>query len=417
MSLVQSSANGSKGATLVFYAALFPRLARYMPDVRKAREEDLKDGKINQAEYDKIESMERNHISNISTAHSNIGYLLTLVINLSVLLPLQGNPFGNNLALCLTNSCKLCDIMAFAQKLMFTDWVVLGIWWFLFQQPRPGPKIPKGSNYLTIGWKQVFLAVREIRYLPQTFLYLIGFFLLADGLNTTGTLVSIIQNNIVSFSFLEITYLGLSQAACSITSTFGFWYFQKYFGIKTKYMFMVTNAFSVFIPFYGMLGLWTTRIGYHHVRDFWIYNILFGLFQAPYYAYAQTMMSEVTPRGYENMFFGLFGITNRASSIIGPNVIQAIINATNNNWMGFPFLFALCTAASIVIWFVDVEKGRENCRIYVEQRKLVRVAKEAGLTTDEVVEGVAIGKLGAESSGSDGVEIVGADPLKKGPAD
>jgi hypothetical protein len=90
---------------LVFYAALFPRLARYMPHVRKAREEDLKDGKIDQKEYDRIESMERNHISNISTAHSNIGYLLTLAINLSVLLPLQGNPFGNNLALCLTNTC------------------------------------------------------------------------------------------------------------------------------------------------------------------------------------------------------------------------------------------------------------------------------------------------------------------------
>jgi len=90
----------------VFYAALFPRLARYMPDVRKAREEDLKDGKIGQKEYDKIESMERNHISNISTAHSNIGYLLTLVINLSVLLPLQGHSFANNLALCLTNSCE-----------------------------------------------------------------------------------------------------------------------------------------------------------------------------------------------------------------------------------------------------------------------------------------------------------------------
>jgi hypothetical protein len=78
-----------------------------MPDVRKAREGDLKDGKIDQAAYDKIESMERNHISNISTAHSNIGYLLTLALNLSVLLPLQGNAFGNNLALCLTNSCKL----------------------------------------------------------------------------------------------------------------------------------------------------------------------------------------------------------------------------------------------------------------------------------------------------------------------
>lgn len=126
--------------------------------------------------------------------------------------------------------------------------------------------------------------------------------LLADGLNTTGTLISIIQNNIVSFSFLEITYLGLSQAVTSTAATFGFWYIQKFFGIKTKYMFMVTNSFSIFIPFYGMLGLWTSTVGYHHVRDFWIYNILFGLFQAPYYAYAQTMMSEVTPRGYQNMF-------------------------------------------------------------------------------------------------------------------
>jgi hypothetical protein len=78
-----------------------------MPHVRKAREEDLKDEKITQVEYDKIESLERNHISSISTAHSNIGYLLTLVINLPVLLPLQGNPFADNLALCLTNSCKL----------------------------------------------------------------------------------------------------------------------------------------------------------------------------------------------------------------------------------------------------------------------------------------------------------------------
>jgi MFS-type transporter involved in bile tolerance (Atg22 family) len=290
-----------------------------MPHVRKAREEELKDGKISQAEYDKIESLERNHVSSISTAHSNIGYILTLVINLSVLLPLQGNPFGNNLALCLTNSCKSLFIAGRVQLLTTTDWVVLGIWWFIYQQPRPGPSLPKGSNYLTIGWKQVWLALKEIRRLPQTFIYLIAFFLLADGLNTTGTLIGTIQNQLVSFSFLEITYLGLSQAACSIASTFGFWYIQKYFGLKTKHMFMVTNFFSVFIPFYGMLGLWTDRAGYHHVRDFWIYNILFGLFQAPYYAYAQTMMSEVTPRGYENMFFGLFGITNRAvSSFISP---------------------------------------------------------------------------------------------------
>lgn len=73
------------------------------------------------------------------------------------------------------------------------------------------------------------------------------------------------------------------------------------------------------------------------------------------------MMAELSPPGYDNMFFGLFGLSNRASSMIGPNVIQAIIDESGSNWMGFPFLFALCACASLVIWFgVDVEKGRRD---------------------------------------------------------
>lgn len=66
------------------------------------------------------------------------------------------------------------------------DWLVLGIWWFIFQQSRPGPKVPDGSNYASIGCKQLCLAIRESVNLPQTFVYFIAYFLLADGLNTTG---------------------------------------------------------------------------------------------------------------------------------------------------------------------------------------------------------------------------------------
>jgi hypothetical protein len=86
--------------------------------------------------------------------------------------------------------------------------------------------------------------------------------------------------------------------------------------------------------------------------------------------------------------------------------------------MGFPFLFALCAAASIVIWFVDIEKGRENCRKYVEERKLLRVAKEAGLTAEQVIEGIARGDLGVESSSAnESAEVIGVDPSKNGRID
>ena len=66
--------------------------------------------------------------------------------------------------------------------------------------------------------------------------------------------------------------------------------------------------------------------------------------------------------------------------MIGPNVIQAIINKSGNNWDGFPFLFLLCTCASLVIWFaVDVPKGR---------RAAVRwAAKQRGTATDATSSG------------------------------
>lgn len=40
---------------------------------------------------------------------------------------------------------------------------------------------------------------------------------------------------------------------------------------------------------------------FHNVWEFWVYNVVFGLFQAPYYAFSQTMMAELTPPGFDNM--------------------------------------------------------------------------------------------------------------------
>lgn len=36
-------------------------------------------------------------------------------------------------------------------------------------------------------------------------------------------------------------------------------------------------------------------------KAFRAYNIVFGIFQAPYYAFSQTMMAELTPPGFDNM--------------------------------------------------------------------------------------------------------------------
>lgn len=58
------------GITLVFYASVFPRLARNTQRTKDAREK-LDQGLIDTTEYEQVESLERNRLSNISTAHSN----------------------------------------------------------------------------------------------------------------------------------------------------------------------------------------------------------------------------------------------------------------------------------------------------------------------------------------------------------
>lgn len=87
-----------------------------------------------------------------------------------------------------------------------------------------------------------------------TFTYLFAFFLLADGLNTTGFVIGIVQNEHIAFSFLQSTYLGLSQAATSTLSCYVFWYIQRHYRIPTKWMFAVTNVITVLIPLWGMVS-------------------------------------------------------------------------------------------------------------------------------------------------------------------
>jgi hypothetical protein len=86
--------------------------------------------------------------------------------------------------------------------------------------------------------------------------------------------------------------------------------------------------------------------------------------------------------------------------MIGPNVIQAIIDSSGNNWMGariffivvsepltrsigFPFLFALCTSASLVIWFaVDIPKGRSDAVAWADGVRAAKYAED-GLVMKE----------------------------------
>ena len=112
----------SYGATLVFYAAAFPRLARNTPHSRSLSEK-YENGYISVEESEREEFLEKNRISNIFTmgpgtcptceyAHSERRLCGHALLNLALLLPTTtttNDPKVDNymLALCVLSSLQL----------------------------------------------------------------------------------------------------------------------------------------------------------------------------------------------------------------------------------------------------------------------------------------------------------------------
>lgn len=87
------------------------------------------------------------------------------------------------------------------------------------------------------------------------------------------------------------------------------------------------------------------------------------------------MISEVTPRGKEFLFFSLFSIIGKTSSFVGPLVSSAIIDASSglNNSTPFYFLFGLSlTSFALLAWGVDLKRSREEQRDFLMEETSIR---------------------------------------------
>lgn len=71
------------------------------------------------------------------------------------------------------------------------------------------------------------------------------------------------------------------------------------------------------------------------------------------------MFADLVPKGRESEFFGLYAITDKGSSWLGPLTIAAITDATQEIRYAFIFLLVLLSLPIPIIYFgVDMHQGR-----------------------------------------------------------
>ena len=83
-----------------------------------------------------------------------------------------------------------------------------------------------------------------------------GYFLLGDSLNTTVTVIATLQNSVVAYDTLTLTYILIVGIAAQAVGIYTFWWIQQRFRLSTKTMF---NAVMIGIILLYVLKVCSAR--------------------------------------------------------------------------------------------------------------------------------------------------------------
>lgn len=193
--------------TLTFWTAAFPGLARNTAEM-KDRADAYVAGRLSREEYDNADTMARSRLANVAFYVQSVAEIVILAVIVGIMFGLRVDESQAN------NNWGLSVLIAFASGV----WLLVSLPWFVLEKRRPGQD--PGRNIIVAGLRQLYHAGTEVWKLKQSLLYLIGYFLLGDSLNTTVTVIATLQNSIVAYNTLELTYLLIVGIAAQVDHLF-----------------------------------------------------------------------------------------------------------------------------------------------------------------------------------------------------
>ena len=114
--------------------------------------------------------------------------------------------------------------------------------------------------------------------------------MLGDAFNTTVIVVQTLQAQVLDFNIIQLAEVNMVALLGQSFGIYTYWKIQQRWGINTKSMLSAVAIGIVALDVWGMIGIWTQKIGYHHRWEFWLYQWCYGFFVCPWYSYSQTMV-------------------------------------------------------------------------------------------------------------------------------
>jgi UMF1 family MFS transporter len=362
--LVYIVGNTFFGASWVFLYAWIPVLTKASPEVIAADADPL----VNDEEFYAVSDRVGNEISAKSFFVGYIAAVLQLIIASAVVIGLGKKlndkeifggyklPSSYPMQLCIGAICvwQVAVILGYTRNRMRT---------------RPGPDLPAGENYITFSLTNLYATIKQARKLSELFKFLVAWFIYSDSFSTLASVAILFAQSELG---AQTPLLLLCSIIVPLAAGLGnlIWLrIQKKFNLPSKTILLIQAAFYSVLPLYGFMGKFVsvgTFFGLQNQYELPMISLFHGFLLGATQSTCRVIFSELLPHGHEAEFFGLYEVTDKGSSWLGPLMVGIIADATGSMRWSFVLLFAFFIIPLLIFKDIDISKGKQEARDFVK---------------------------------------------------
>jgi UMF1 family MFS transporter len=251
-----------------------------------------------------------------------------------------------------------------------------GIWWLGFAtitwsrlRPRHAARrLPAGSNYVSVGFKQLGKTFREVKHFPETLKFLLAYFLYNDGIQTVIAVSSI-------FAAAPLVRGGVGLEQDTLIAAILMIQFMAFFGallwgrlakwIGAKQSIIVSLVIWLGVVLYAFFGL----KGDNRVMEFFILGAFIALVMGGSQAISRSLFAQMIPPGREAEFYSFYEVSERGTSWTGPLIFGLANQLTGSLRWGILALIIYFVAGLLILPFVNVQKAMADAKSYKGEGK------------------------------------------------
>lgn len=233
-----------------------------------------------------------------------------------------------------------------------------GVWWgafalitFALLRSRPSKKnLPPGKSYVSVGFSEIIATVKELRRLPMTARYLIAYLIYNDGIQTVVFAASAFLEQEL-FPGGNPEFLLQIFLMVQFVAVVGALLFER-----LAYLIRTKNAIIVSLVIWSAIVIYAYRF-LDTVLEAWVVAGAIAIVLGGSQALSRSLFSRMIPAGKEAAFFGLYEVSERGTSWMGPLLFSIVIARTGSYRQALLSLIFFFVVGLVMLWFTNTDRG------------------------------------------------------------